>query len=113
MFTTYRWRMMVVWPFNVRTSVRAETLLTLSQAITQLEPQTRFVTPLPLMVLLADIEPSLFVPIQLIPARVPSTLISALNTSLGVCTPPLVEGEAMSILTGSLAAGRKQPATEL
>src|SRR5215469_3837177 len=105
MFTTYRSRMMDVLPFAVRISVRAETLLTLSQAITQLGPQTRFVTSLLWIVLFADWVPSLFVPIQLIPARFPSALISALNTSVGVWTPPLVEGEAMSILIGSLAAG--------
>jgi hypothetical protein len=105
MFTTYRSRMMDVWAFAVRTSVRADTLFTLSDAITQLLPQTRFAMSLLWIVLFPDWEPSLFIPIQLIPARFASTLINALNTSLGVCTPPLVEGEAMSTLIGSLAAG--------
>src|SRR5215469_9286154 len=57
------------------------------------------------MVLLPAWDPSLLVPTQLIPELLALALTSALKTSLGVCTPPFVEGEAMSILTGSLVFG--------
>src|SRR5215469_11186445 len=57
------------------------------------------------MVLLPAWDPSLLVPTQLIPASLALALTSALKTSLGVCTPPFVEGDAMSILTGSLVFG--------
>ena len=57
------------------------------------------------MVLFPAWDPSLLVPTQLIPESLALALTSALKTSLGVCTPPLVEGEAMSILIGSLVLG--------
>src|ERR1700722_16274593 len=106
MLTTYFSLIREVAAFVRSTTVRLATLLTSSEAITQLLPQTRLVMSEPLIVLDAAWLPSLLVPIQLMPAWLASTLISALNTSLGVCPPPLVETLSRSILTGSLAAGR-------
>ena len=107
MFRTYRrpTRGCGALRFTVRITTRALTFTTLSDAITQLRPQTRLAMSLLWIVLFADWVPSLFVPIQLMPAPFASALISALNTSLGVCSRPFVDGAAMSILIGSLAAG--------
>src|SRR6202035_1198294 len=106
MLTTYFSRIADVAALARSTTVRPDTLPTSSDAITQLLPQSRLVMSEPLIVLDAAWLPSLLVPIQLMPAWLASTLTSALNTSLGVCTPPLVETLSRSILTGSLAAGR-------
>lgn len=105
MLTTYFSRIEDVAALARSTTLRPETLATSSDAITQLLPQTRLVMSVLLIVLDAAWLPSLLVPIQLMPAWLASTLTSALQTSLGVCTPPLVETLSRSILTGSLAAG--------
>src|SRR5215470_8283812 len=105
MLTTYVSGMMDVAALVSRATVLAGALTALSEAIKQPEPQTRLVISVPWMVLDAVCVPSLLVPTQLIPAPFLSTLTSALNTSLGVWTPPLVETLAISILIGSFALG--------
>ena len=75
--------------------------------MTQLEPHvSSVIVGPPVNVYPAFWDPSLRVPIQLIPAPLASTLTSALNTSLGVWIPPLTETESRSMRIGSLAAGR-------
>jgi hypothetical protein len=105
MFMTYVRLMDVVFAFCLSVTVLRAALPELSQAITQLEPHVSSVMAGPPANVYPDLwDPSLRVPIQLIPAALASTLTSALNTSLGVWIPPLTETASTSMRSGSLAA---------